>query len=252
MKQLLLILLLLMSVIHANAQEADIWDFVDRPGTGSGPEVVTKGKLVWETGMGYEYSKIDDDKVDAFTLNSSVLRYGLTRNADVFMQMDLYHVKSMGEKTTGFGPLGIGTKVNVYEGDEVLPMVSFMAVVTLPTGKEEFTVDEAAPEFHALFSQNLPEPWGLAYDLGLQWDGSDTKPQTFVSAFLSYDVTSNLGLFVESFNTFKKHNSPDYNLDFGAYWRLSRRIQVDASGVLGLSSPGDYYGVSVGLAWLLN
>ena len=51
----------------------------DRPGESTGPDVMPLHRVQWETGVGFSRTF----GVDEFTLNNTLIRYGLTQFAEV-------------------------------------------------------------------------------------------------------------------------------------------------------------------------
>ena len=75
---LLLALVFFCGLCHAQEELPAI--SADRPGALTGTDVMPLYKLQWETGMGFESTK---DGPHTFTLNNTLLRFGLFENAEL-------------------------------------------------------------------------------------------------------------------------------------------------------------------------
>ena len=245
-------MLLLLLSMQTFGQSDDVGNYTGGFSVGTGPEVMPKGKWMLETGVGSEFTKETDIKTDIWSLNTSLIRYGLTKTTEVFTQVELVSYKAAGETTTGFGPVMVGTLVRVCEEQGIVPLTSLTARVILPVGIKSKRPDDIAPAFHALFAHTLSSHWGLSYDLGLDWDGISAKPLTFTAASLTYNFSPSVGVTLENYNNFRKHQSPDFNMDLGCKWIISRKVMFSAMGQMGLSSIGDKWGFIAGISWLIN
>ena len=84
-----LILLLLLLSMQTFGQSDDVGNYTGGFSVGTGPEVMPKGKWMLETGVGSEFTKEADIKTDIWSLNTSLIRYGLTKTTEVFTQVEL-------------------------------------------------------------------------------------------------------------------------------------------------------------------
>lgn len=166
----ILSLLCLLSVV-TYGQTADVSSYTGGFSMGTGPEVMDKGKWMLETGVGSEFLKETDFETDIWSLNTSVIRYGLTHTTEVFAQTGFVLSDVGGEVTSGFAPFVIGAMMRVCEEQGIVPLTTLSAWAILPVGIESIRPNEVAPAFHALFGHTLSSRWGLSYDLGLEWDG---------------------------------------------------------------------------------
>jgi hypothetical protein len=108
----ILSLLSLLSVV-TYGQTADVSSYTGGFSMGTGPEVMDKGKWMLETGVGSEFLKETDFETDIWSLNTSVIRYGLTHTTEVFAQTGFVLSDVGGEVTSGFAPVVIGAMMRV-------------------------------------------------------------------------------------------------------------------------------------------
>lgn len=237
MKQLLSIILTLLT-FPVFAQFT-----ADRPGVSTGVGVVEKGVIQWEQGVAYEESNGDN----TFTYSNTLLRYGLFNNMEIRLGGDGF----VSGGRDYFSGLSLGTKIGLYEGRGAIPAISVLAQFTIPhTASEEVDVEHLAPSFYLLFENPITDWFNIGYNVGAEWDGSRSKPATFVALCLGFSLCDKLGCFVESYNYFDVNNK--YGLDFGFNYQVAERLQLDIAANLDLKQPSSDWGMSLGVAWQIN
>lgn len=251
MKRKLFALLFLLAPCCALAQE-EVEHSADRPGMGTGTDIVPKGKVMWEYGMAYDYATEDGESVNAFTFCNSLFRYGLNRVMELRLELDASHLWADGYKTTGLLPVQIGTKIKLYEGEDAVPNVGLLANVALPLASEDFRPTHFAPSLYAMADHDVSDKVNLCYNVGLEWDGESSVPTTFTALCMSYSVTEKWGGYIENYNYFNKYTSPQWNCDLGAWWMVTPRVQLDVAYAFNLNHFKDFANLSFGVAWLIN
>ena len=248
--QKILILLLLLCPLSLRPQEVEFT--ADRPGMGTGTDILGKGKVSWEYGMAYDYEKEDGAATRSFTFCNSLFRFGLSQNIELRLELDATHQWSRDYKTTGVEPVMLGTKVKLYDGEDAIPSVALLANVALPWASEAFRPSHVAPSVYVLADHDVSDKLNLCYNVGLEWDGETSAPTTFTALCLGYSFSEKCGMYVENFNYFHKHASPVWNCDLGAWMMLSPRVQLDAAAAFNLNHTDSYANISFGVAWLMN
>lgn len=251
-----LLIVILLAPVLAYAQEK-VGFLADRPGESTGPEVLPLHRVQWETGVGFSHTF----GIDEFTLNNTLIRYGLTRFAEIRVGIDILHTRQQTGNgwRTSVSALTIGTKIKVLEGTGWKPSVSAMVEMSCPhIGSKDNTPDHLAPSLYMLFNNDATDWLGIGYAIGAEWDGSDPAPATFWALTLSFNPIDRLGIFVESYNRyFQAKNSllnsyGEYSIDFGVAYMVHRKVQLDVAANLNLQKPSKYYAVSAGVAWQIN
>ena len=224
----------------------------DRPGALTGPEVMPLHKLQWETGVACE-SQAGGPR--SFTLNNTLLRYGLFRHAEIRLGTDLLLGRETPAAAPAFGvtPLCFGLKAKFYEGSGVLPAVALLAQLSSPhIGTRDLLPQHLAPSMYLLFEHSLGERLSLGYNVGAEWDGDSARPACFLGLGLYLGITDSVGAFLESYNYLGAAGGNRYMTEFGLSWLVSRRVQLDLSADLDFRQLGKYWRVSCGVAWLIN
>lgn len=245
MKRPLLILVLLLAVTQwALAQSDETVISADRPGMATGTDIMPKGKVQWETGVGYE----GDGGSAAYTLNNTLFRYGMVDWAELRVGMDLLHA----DGTTGLSALNIGTKIGLLENEGWVPAVSLLANLQCPhIGSKAFVPSLLAPQLYVLLQNQVTSWLSVGYNIGAEWDGDMAEPQSFAAVCLGFSLTESLGCFVESYNYFHSTGNT-YAIDLGLNWVVARNLQLDIAANFNLQNPTNYLMVSGGVAWLIN
>lgn len=104
----------------------------DAPGATTGVGIMPLGKIDWETGFSHEWNRRNGAHERTWTINTSMFRYGLTRQAELRLQIDECLTHTPEGNYGGITNAAIGTKIKVYEGGKVLPKVAFLGTVLIP------------------------------------------------------------------------------------------------------------------------
>ncbi len=132
MKRKRLRILLLLALTFGCAQAQDDGFTADRPGATTGSDVLPKGRVQWETGMGWERSKMENPSTTTWTLNNSLLRWGFSRYAELRLQADALYTTNADTHYGGIANAALGTKVRLFEGRKALPAVSLLGNLLIP------------------------------------------------------------------------------------------------------------------------
>ena len=224
----------------------------DRPGYTWGAEVLPLYKISWENGIGYESSP---DGAHTMILNSTIVRYGIFVNMELRVGTDflMFNDGQAKEPTFGIAPLTIGTKLKVYESTNWLPSIGLLAEFKSPyVGSLELLPSHLAPSMYALFEHCINDWFSLCYNVGLEWDGETATPQTFLALALGFNITDNIGTYIETYNYLHPEEGNQYMTEFGLTWMPSRRVQLDLECDLDFQQLGKYYAIGCGVAWMIN
>lgn len=250
MKKSILLLLLGMMAGGCLAQEEDVFFPADRPGYTWGTDVLPLHKISWENGFSLER---DPEQRTAY-LPSTIVRYGIFENVELRVGTDWqFHEESASlTKSTGMTPLTLGTKIKCYEGDGWLPSVGLLAQLqSARLGSEELLPSQPAPSLYLIFENPVNDWFYVCYNAGLEWDGETATPTTFLALCLGFDITDQLGTFVETYNYLHPEGN-QYLTELGLYYMPSPRVQLDIEVDLDFQQLKDYFNVGFGVAWMIN
>ena len=252
MTRRLLLITLVFIYGFCQAQEELPTISADRPGALTGTDVMPLHKLQWETGLGFE-STVGGPRT--FTLNNTLLRFGLFENAEFRVGTDflMWNDGQAMEPSFGFAPLTVGMKAKFYEGSGFLPSVALLAELQSPhVGSKDLLPSHLAPTLHLSFDHTVTDWLGIGYNVGAEWDGETATPTTFLGLGFYFSITDRIGTFVESYNYIHPEEDNRYMTEFGFTWLVSRRVQLDLAADLDFQNLGKHYAVSGGVAWLIN
>lgn len=265
MKQILMVGLCLLSFCPLALQaQAEIEFSPDSPGATTGPDIMPLGKVDWETGFSHEWNNRSDSHERRWVINTSTFRLGVTRNAELRLQLDESATHTPTENFAGISNASVGTKIKMYEGKGVLPKVAFLGTLLLPGGSSSrYLPPHLGMQAHLLFENELNDRFSLGYDVGAEWSGDTDNPDLFFGFCLNFQASHRLSLFVENYNSFNSEkqkswarpgHSSHFNCmsELGAAYMLTSRLQVNAYGDFNLNEPSKYANVGVGVSWLLN
>ncbi len=233
----------------AQSQTTELPDFsADRPGMATSPYIVNSKSFQIETGFSSENDNRENYLVQTFLYISSLLRYGINKNAEIRLQTDFANVKTDSLNTTGFNPLTIGTKLLITEGKNIIPKTSFLFNLTLPYfGEKNFKPNNFIPSFYLLMQNDINKKLNVCYNVGLEFDGKSSIPTKFIAICFGYSMTEKFSGFVENYNWFSSIERPEYFVDCGLTYMIKKNIQLDISGSLNLQNINKYYMFSFGL-----
>lgn len=270
MKNSLVVLLLLVSTSLVAQIETDRPDFTESP------NVVPKGALQIETGFilenDYSAKEQRNCKIQLsernFTVNTTLLRYGLTKNIELRLNTN-YSISKVGnmndilildsthnpnlDDIEGFQTPFIGFKTNLYKNDKL--SIGFLGHLYIP---ELASVDfmkangqKIAPEFLIPLTYDITDKFGIAVQYGLTWDGFTPNPTTSYTLALGYSITDKLSAYVEPYG-FLTNNGDELHLINGGFtYLINDDFQVDLTGGFGLNEAAPDNFVNCGASFLL-
>lgn len=254
MKRLSNIIILVMMAMPMLAQD-EVKFSADRPGAATGVGVVDFKSVMWESGFQYDYT----GGAHGILLPTTMFRFGVTTFAELRLEYDGALV-SADDKNWAYevAPLIVGTKVKIFEGSEQhkwIPATSLMLNLAVPCTKSSAENMHLAPSAYLLFQNDVTDWFNIGYNLGVEWDGMNTLPSTFVAVCLGFNITDNLGAFVESYNYingYGKNLAGEANIDFGFNYMVHPRVQLDIYGAFNCQAPASAANVGLGVAWMIK
>lgn len=250
MKKSILLSIFLMVVLCCQAQEEEFSFPTDRPGNVWGTEVLPFHKISWENGFSYER----DNGSKTIALPSSIVRYGIFEHVELRVGADfqMYEESLYPTKQFGVTPITIGTKIHCYDGDGIIPSVGVLAQLQSPhIGSADLLPDHLAPAMYLLFENDVNDWFYICYNAGAEWDGTTATPTTFLGLALGFNLTDNLGSYVETFN-YLHPDGNQYLSEIGLVYSPLPRLQLDLEADVDWQQLKDYFRIGCGIAWRIN
>ena len=264
---------------HHHAEQNEIWLSADRPGAGTGSEVLDRGYIQWETGV--EAAHLPG--LHYLTLPTTLFRFGLHKRAELRLEyggMMLLNDHPDSIPATQdehlYAPafLNVGTKILLcdHRGGSLdqkwMPRTALLLNVGLPVTSAMAQLMPIAGSVDLLFENEVTEWLSIGYDIGAHWNEWAPTPDIFASLGVNFEPTDHLGLFVESYNMFdtdaldpatgNRYTHYDIELDFGITYAVRPRVQLDAYAGFSLynsepdlSGPTRFAFVGLGVTWLI-
>ena len=250
-----LMLLVLLS-LPSFAQD-DAGFTADRPGATTGTDVLPKGRMQWETGMGMEKVKVKSEKFlseswsTTWTVNTSLLRWGFSDTAELRVQGDWLQTSADGEHYGGLANVAVGTKVRIYDGWRAWPAISLLGNVLIPGGSHaRYLPAHWGGQMGLLLQHPLTSWLSLGYEADLHWSDA-ARPTVFFGLCLGFSLAPRLSLAVEEYN-YNTSDGTDCWTEIALSYQLAPRLQLDLGTDVCLRHFRQYHNVMVGVAWQIT
>lgn len=237
------------------AQDDDVIS-PERPGFTNPASVVSPKQFQIESGFYFESDKIkgSDIKTNIYLYPTTLLRYGIIKNVELRLQVDVAGTSTSSElgsgpALSGLNPVIIGTKIYLFPQKKARPETALTFSLTLPyIGKKEFVPDYPAPGIGLNFQNELTSKVTIGYSLGMQWNGFDANPKSFITFSPGYNFTKKIAAFVEMYSYYSKGQIPDFRCDAGVTYTPLKNLQLDVFGGPGIAGELTNYFISAGIA----
>ena len=250
----------------------------DRPGFGTGPTVLNRGVIQWETG--FEASHIPGTHL--ITLPSTTFRFGLDRRAEMRLEYEGTLMvsdhpdtdpQSQDEHLYTPSHLYLGPKIMLWEGSDErrlkwIPKISLMAEIGLPLTTSIVEWMPVAGNIDLLFENEITDWFSIGYDVGAHWMEWAPMPDIFASLGFNFSPTDQLGLYIENYNYFDCDADKELYyfgtaymvfLNFGVTYLVHPRVQLDLYAGFNcfhsepiLNGPKNNSFLGFGVAWLIR
>ena len=250
-----------------------IWLTADRPGAGTGTEVLPCEVMMWETGFEVQHAL----HTHTLTLPTTLFRFGLPGPAELRLEytgsMDVFDKQPL-KPNYDPSPLTVGTKINIFENHghnnnlRLVPRTSVLVNLNLPITPSMAKEMPIGGAVDLLFENELTDWLSLGYDIGARWEEWTPAPDIFAALGFNIELANKLGMYVEAFGTFdpdavheetsKTYTHSDVNLNFGFTYAVHPRVQLDVYAGFNcynsdpqFSNPQNKSFVGFGVAWMI-
>ncbi len=236
--RLLLSICFLAITYFASAQETnnDLGPLVtDRPDQTEASTLVPVGFIQIETGAAFESFKDGSIKTEDFTINTTLIRFGLLESLELRLGWDVVDgtLKNNGntvDVTSGFSPLLFGVKLAIAEEKGALPEIGFIGHINLPfLASSDYKPETTGVDFRFAFTHTLSERSSLAYNVGAAWEGDNPEASYLYTIAYGYSFTDKLGAYAELYGDFPENSMANHLWDAGVTYLISDNVQLDAT-----------------------
>ncbi|MFT3992473.1 MAG: transporter [Luteolibacter sp.] len=227
----------------------------DRPDTTESPITVDAGHFQIESGF-FDYSRDSEDgvKSEVLTYGSLNLKAGLLDNVDLQIVLDSFieettTTSGQKDRASGFGDVQTRVKINLRGNDGGDTALALMPFVKIPTGT---AVSNGEWEGGLIlpFSVSLTDKLGLGLmaESDFVHDGEKYNTEFVHSAVLGYDVSDQIGVFLEYVGVAPTDGDSRYqaSANTGLTYSISENLMLDTGVRVGLNDAAEDFGVFVG------
>jgi hypothetical protein len=233
---------------HARAADSIT---TDRPDFVESSDVVGRGHVQIETGLGFERNEVDGLKT-RMRSTPTLLRLGVRDDMEFRVETDGF-LRTQDER--GMADTSIGIKWRMQEGDEArgTPGMAWLAHVDLDTGSRAFRGQGLRPSLRFVAEWELPDDLSIGVMPGLVADKAEDGSRFTAGIFA---VTLGKG-WSPAWHTFveiagqqlasRAHGGKVVSVDVGATYLVNDSLQLDIAASRGLTreTPDLQWGLGV-------
>jgi hypothetical protein len=234
----ILALFLSMFSLSAFSQEEQPLDalITDRPDATESPTAMPKGFLQVETGAFYESYEDNEIKLENYTYNTTLVRYGLLKNLELRFGWDFVEGKTKVNGTTlndvasGLNPLLLGFKTTIAQENGLMPEIGFLGHLYLPfSAGSDYKPETTGVDFRFSFAHTLSEKSNIAYNLGAAWRDDSPEAAYLYTVAYGYSITDKLSAYAELYGDYPENSKANHLWDAGFTYLISNNVQLDAT-----------------------
>jgi len=240
----------------------------DRPGFSDSFSVVPRGYSHLEFGYTFAYDEERSDESTNQTLGEFALRTGLTDNFELRIKWTGFSFTESHYKGTsrwagrhimitdhddGGTDMSIGFKSQLLQQHGLVPNLSIIPALSLPTGTASKSTGDVDPEVRLAWNYALSDKWTV-YGVGLATWISDDDGRFFqagASLATAYSFTKTVGGFVEYYGLYPSTRDSDcqHNIDFGPVFLINENFQIDVRVGVGLNEEAPDWLTGIGFCY---
>ena len=251
LSRLILVVCIFLFLYNVKAQETETLGILitDRPDATESPTVIPRGFLQIETGGFYEKGEDSGLKIENYTYNTTLLRYGLLKNVELRVGWDISKTEFSSEladdnpdflSLNGFSPLLTGVKIGIAEEKGWLPEIGFLGHIYLPfTASSDYKPETTGVDFRFSFAHTLSNKSAIAYNLGAAWRDDSPEANYEYTIAYGYSITDNFGIYTELYGDFPENNKANHLWDAGITYLITDNLQLDATVGSGITDGQD-------------
>jgi len=228
----------------------------DRPDISNSTHTVPVHMLQVELGL--EYARFHDDTSERRLAAQTTLRMGLTDRLEVRLDGEPLVRVQEDSDDVGLGDLALGVKARVFEPVEgqCWPALGIQPFIKIPTARTPIGSGRLDAGALLLADQDLPWEMQLTVNAGLVVLGQSHGAllQGLAAASLSREFSDRLSPYLELFFASREERDghDTVGLDVDAFYRVTRRIAVDAATEMTLNRRRPDYALRTGVSWLVG
>lgn len=185
------------------AERHDIHAEADRPGMGTGTNILDRGSIQWETG--FEAAHLMG--MHELTLPTVLFRFGLSEWAELRLEYTgilavddkPYEINTLPDAQYIPEPLWVGSKIRLWQGSEQpnlrwIPRTSLLLNLGVPLTKFDAEYHPISGSIDFLFENDITDWFTIGYDVCVDWVDWAPTPDVFASLAFNFTPTEKLGV----------------------------------------------------------
>ncbi len=219
----------------------------DRPDQTECPFITPRHYFQLENGFSYEKNNQNSELIVAPTI---LTRYGINKYFELRLITEFVVSKENSITYQGFNPILIGFKTRLLEENGIIPTTSLIAHIGFSdVASSAYRANYYYPEFRFTMQHTISEKQTLSYNLGVEWDGVNTKPTFIYTLTSGYSLTKSIGGYIEFYGFVPQIGEVDHRFDLGFTYLFNSNHQLDVSGGFGLSAISPEYYLALGYSF---
>lgn len=227
---------LLTSTTFTFAQEENTLGalITDRPDATEASSTVGKGVMQIETGGLYESFKENKLKTEAYTYNTTLVRYGILDNIELRVGWNFTEGRTklnnnaLDNVTSGFSPLLLGVKIDIAEENGAMPEIALIGhIFPLFSASKDYRPESTAIDFRFSLSHTLSEKSSIGYNIGGQWGSDSPEASAIYTVAYGYSISDAFGFYAELYGDLPEDNKANHYWDAGFTYLVNNDLQFD-------------------------
>lgn len=244
---------LLLAAMSVCADEDDVYNPYDDALRTDRPDVAdtayTVGKLRFQLEQSFEYMRESEGGITTHDyFFPSLLRFGIIDPLEFRVESNVYIIQSRTGRGMqhGFSDVSFGFKGHVLDpAPGGIPALGLLAMINVPTGKDEFSSNAVEPTFKILMDIEFPANIEVGVNLGFDVPVRDAQGDKFARFLyaVSFNYTvhrtqNRWRLFVETSGAepLKSGKAGSHTLNTGTAFLITPDIQIDAFIRVGITA----------------
>ncbi len=222
----------------------------DRPDQTECPYIVPIGYIQFESGTSVELITKENK---LYSHPSLLIKYGISKQLEFRLITEWVSEKKYTEVSTGFTPLTLGFKVNLWKQNGLLPLTSFIGHLSIGSvASPKYTTTYIAPSFRFTMQHTLSNKLSLGYNIGAEWNGETPEPTFIYTLTTGYSITEKIGCYIEIYGFMPQSNIAHHRADAGLTYLIGNNFMVDISGGIGITDNAPKKYLALGFSCRFN
>jgi hypothetical protein len=229
----------------------------DRPGFATSPNVLGRGLTQVEGGVSLSVDTDGDIREHTLTFGSPLIRIGVGRSVELRIAGDGFQLarsidSGSHNRAAGWSDLAVGAKFTVVNQGRILPAISLLPSISVPTGYGAFASSTYDPSLAVAWLKTLPAGLSLGGTLTATEisDGQVRHGQYTSAISMGIPAPARLASYVEIYTVSSggPGRASTWVSDAGVSRNLGANLQIDIEAGRQISHGGPCWFVAAGFA----